>query len=101
QSSAEVSTLSLHDALPIFGNGGKVVSKLAVTGTAPRGRTGTTITFWPDGTIFDETEFRSQTVLERLQVYAFLNKGLEIRFNDERDRKSTRLNSSHRTISYA
>jgi DNA gyrase subunit B len=67
-----------------FGNGGKIVSKLEVVGNAPRGRTGTTITFWPDGTIFDETEFRSQTVVERLQMYAFLNKGLEIRFKDER-----------------
>src|SRR5207302_3984759 len=30
------------------------------------------------------TDFRAQTVLERLQIYAFLNKGLEIRFRDER-----------------
>ena len=30
------------------------------------------------------TEFRAQTVLERLQMMAFLNKGLEIRFVDER-----------------
>jgi DNA gyrase subunit B len=67
-----------------FGNGGKILSKLEVTGKASRGRTGTTITFWPDETIFDETEFRAQTVVERLQMYAFLNKGLEIRFRDDR-----------------
>ena len=54
------------------------------TGHAPRGRTGTTVTFWPDPTIFDEVEFRAQTVTERLQMMAFLNKGLEIRFADER-----------------
>src|SRR5215210_7345419 len=53
-----------------FANGGK----------APRGRTGTTVTFWPDPTIFEDTEFRAQTVLERLQVMAYLNKSLEIRF---------------------
>ena len=49
-------------------------------------RTGTTITFWPDETIFNSEgiEFRAQTVMERLQIYAFLNKGLEIRFRDER-----------------
>jgi DNA gyrase subunit B len=58
--------------------------KLKATGPAPRGRTGTTVTFWPDPTVFDEVEFRAQTVLERLQVMAFLNKGLEIRFADER-----------------
>jgi DNA gyrase subunit B len=67
-----------------FHNGGKVKEKLKVVGKAPRGRSGTTITFWPDETIFDEIEFRAQTVLEHLQMYAFLNAGLEIRFKDER-----------------
>ncbi|MHB1853858.1 MAG: DNA gyrase/topoisomerase IV subunit B [Acidimicrobiales bacterium] len=65
-------------------NGGKPKGKLEVTGDAPRGRTGTTVSFWPDATIFDEVEFRAQTILERLQMYAFLNRGLEIRFRDER-----------------
>ena len=55
------------------------------SGRRPAGRTGTTVTFWPDPTIFAEvTEFRARTVLERLQMMAFLNKGLEIRFHDER-----------------
>jgi DNA gyrase subunit B len=69
-----------------FANGGKVVSKLALVGRAPRGRTGTAITFWPDPAIFSSegTDFRAQTLLERLQIMAFLNKGLEIRFRDER-----------------
>ena len=52
--------------------------------TRPRGRTGTTVTFWPDPTVFETTEFRAQALLERLQMMAFLNKGLEIRFNDQR-----------------
>ncbi len=67
-----------------FEKGGKPTGKLAVTGPAPRGRTGTTISFWPDAAIFEEIEFRAQTVVERLQVMAFLNKGLEIHFVDER-----------------
>jgi DNA gyrase subunit B len=69
-----------------FADGGKPLTKLEVTGNAPRGRTGTTVTFWPDATIFhsEGTEFRAQTLLERLQIMAFLNKGLEIRFKDER-----------------
>ena len=67
-----------------FGDGGVLRTKLHVTGPAPRGRTGTTVSFWPDPTIFDDTEFSSRTILERLQQYAFLNKGLEIRFRDER-----------------
>ena len=67
-----------------FGDGGKLVTKLHVTGKAPRDRTGTTVSFWPDGTIFEETDFHARTILDRLQQYAFLNKGLEIRFRDER-----------------
>ena len=67
-----------------FADGGKPQTKLEVTGPAPGGRTGTTVEFMPDGRIFDETEFRAQTIMERLQIYAFLNAGLEIRFTDER-----------------
>jgi len=67
-----------------FKDGGKPQGKLKVTGPAPRGRTGTTITFTPDPTIFDDVEFRAQTITERLQIMAFLNRGLEIRFVDER-----------------
>ncbi len=67
-----------------FANGGAVQGPMTITGPALRGRTGTTVTFWPDGSIFEETEFRAQTITERLQVMAFLNRGLEIRFSDER-----------------
>jgi DNA gyrase subunit B len=68
-----------------FEHGGNPTGKLEVTGPAPRGRTGTTVSFWPDASIFEEVEFRAQTVIERLQVMAFLNKGLEIQFVDERE----------------
>jgi DNA gyrase subunit B len=68
----------------LFKDGGKPQGKLKETGPAPRGRTGTTITFTPDPSIFEEVEFRAQTVIERLQIKAFLNRGLEIRFVDER-----------------
>jgi DNA gyrase subunit B len=67
-----------------FRDGGKPQGSLKVTGPAPRGRTGTTVTFTPDPTIFEDVEFRAQTVVERLQIMAFLNRGLEIRFTDER-----------------
>ncbi|MEO7837554.1 MAG: DNA topoisomerase subunit B [Acidimicrobiales bacterium] len=70
----------------LFANGGKPQGKLEVIGKAPRGRTGTSVTFWPDPSIFNSegTEFRATTILERLQIYAFLNKGLEVNFRDER-----------------
>jgi DNA gyrase subunit B len=68
----------------VFHDGGKPQGELKVTGAAPGGRTGTTVTFTPDPTIFEDVEFRAQTVLERLQIMAFLNRGLEIRFEDLR-----------------
>ncbi len=67
-----------------FAKGGKVQTKLTVTGDAPRGRTGTTVRFWPDPTIFEEIDFSTRVLLERFQMMAFLNKGLEIRVKDER-----------------
>ncbi len=65
-----------------FAKGGKAQDKLTKTGASKKH--GTTITFWPDATIFEETDFRSQTLIERLREMAFLSKGLEIRFRDER-----------------
>lgn len=68
-----------------FENGGIAKDRLSEIGEAPDNRTGTTVRFWPDPTIFEETRFRSQTLLERLQMMAFLNQGLEIRFRDLRE----------------
>lgn len=79
----EIDRASKHHVIE-FVNGGEPKGGLEVMGDAPRGRTGTTVTFWPDPAIFEEVEFRAQTVTERLQVMAFLNKALEIRFADER-----------------
>ena len=67
-----------------FADGGKIAQKLKVVGEAPRGRSGTTVTFWPDGTMFETHRVLARTILERIQMMAFLNKGLEIRFKDER-----------------
>src|SRR6187402_1793905 len=68
-----------------FAEGGSKRTKLEVVGKAPRDRTGTTVTFWPDAGIFETVEFVSRTMLERFQMMAFLNKALEIRFKDERE----------------
>jgi DNA gyrase subunit B len=71
-----------------YAKGGKPQGKLAPIGsTPPKWRdSGTTVEFWPDPTIFaaEGTEFVARTVLERLQTMAFLNRGLEIVFRDER-----------------
>jgi DNA gyrase subunit B len=45
--------------------------------------TGTTITFLADAEIFTETSYDFNTIRERLQEMAYLNKGLEIKLEDE------------------
>ena len=50
----------------------------------PTDETGTTITFWPDPTIFETTEWDWETLSRRLQEMAFLNRDLEINLVDER-----------------
>ena len=47
-------------------------------------RTGTTVTFWADGGIFETTTYDFETIRARFQQMAFLNKGLTINLVDER-----------------
>jgi len=49
---------------------------------------GTKITFWPDGEIFETTEFSFETLSQRLRELAFLNGGVRIRILDERSEKN-------------
>ncbi|HEX3266405.1 MAG TPA: DNA topoisomerase (ATP-hydrolyzing) subunit B [Gaiellaceae bacterium] len=46
--------------------------------------TGTTITFLPDGDVFEEIEWSTETLVQRLRETAFLTKGLRIILYDER-----------------
>ncbi len=68
-----------------FKDGGQMDDRLEMVGVAPNGRTGTTVRFWPDPSVFDQIEFRAQTLLERFQMMAYLNRGLQISFLDERE----------------
>src|SRR5579862_7282589 len=49
-----------------FADGGHARTKLDDVGPSPGGRTGTSVAFWPDPRVFDEVEFRAETILERL-----------------------------------
>ena len=65
-----------------FSGGGKPEAPLAKGEESDK--TGTTITFWPDGSIFEATDFDYNTLRTRFQQTAFLNKGLRITLTDER-----------------
>jgi DNA gyrase subunit B len=47
-------------------------------------QTGTSITFYPDATIFETVQFKFKTVLEHLRSQAYLTKGLHFAISDER-----------------
>lgn len=68
-----------------FEHGGHPVEPLKEVGDCDPERTGTTVKFKPDGTIFTETtEYKYEILHERLQELAFLNKGLRIILSDTR-----------------
>jgi DNA gyrase subunit B len=50
----------------------------------PCDETGTVITFWADGEIFETTHYDFNTLARRFQEMAFLNKGLALELIDER-----------------
>lgn len=61
---------------------GASLAPLSVIGDADE--TGTTITFMPDTVIFEDINFKYETLEHRLREMAFLNKGVKIIFEDKR-----------------
>ncbi len=87
-----VNALSENLMLEIWRNGstyeqeysrGLPLYPLRVAGKAGR-KTGTKVTFRPDGTIMTATDFNYDILAKRLREMAFLNKGLRIHLTDER-----------------
>ena len=77
-----------------FIDGGNPKTKIQKVGaSASKTKTGTTISFWPDPIIFasEGIEFVARTVLERLQTIAFLNRNLEVIFEDKRKDKKDKV----------
>ncbi len=71
---------------------GKPTGPLQVHGSTSK--RGTRVTFWPDDTIFSVTSFDYDVLVNRLRELAFLNRGITIIFQDERDltRETVRFN---------
>ena len=63
----------------------------------PTEETGTTITFWPDDSVFETTAWNFETLSRRLQEMAFLNRGLAITLTDERP---DHINGEPHVVSY-
>ena len=72
-----------------FENGGHVAVPLKKIGKTTK--SGTTIRFMPDSTIFSTTNFSYTTVCERMQESAFLLKGITIEVIDEEDERSSKF----------
>ena len=64
---------------------GVPLAPLAITGETKK--RGTKITFFPDGEIFETTEFSFDVLSKRLRELAFLNAGVRIKIHDERSEK--------------
>ncbi len=68
-----------------FDDGGKNVSKVEILGDTKK--TGTTVTFKPDPSIFTTTVYQYDTIKTRLRESAFLIKGLKMNLKDRRNNK--------------
>lgn len=69
---------------------GQVIQELRVVGETPK--RGTKITFWPDDEIMSVKEFDYDILAKRLRELAFLNKGINIYFIDERNDEKEDVN---------
>jgi DNA gyrase subunit B len=87
-----VNALSERLDLEIYRNGevytqsyerGKPIADLANTGTTKK--RGTKVTFTPDAEVFETVEFSFDTLAQRLRELAFLNAGVRITLDDERE----------------
>jgi len=87
-----VNALSAHLSAVIMREGkiykqeyekGKPVTAVEVIGKSDK--SGTSVTFKPDGTIFQTTEFNFEILSARLRELAFLNKGILLTIKDERE----------------
>ncbi len=63
---------------------GKSIYPLKIIGDCEPDKTGTTVTFSPDESIFEDTVYDYETLKQRLKEMAFLTKGIRIKLADQR-----------------
>ena len=95
-----VNALSVWLEVKVYSNGniyfqryerGNVMNELKIIGTCDEGKTGTEVTFLPDGKIFEETVYDYSILKTRLREVAFLTKGLKIILRDDREEKKENI----------
>ncbi len=74
---------------------GTPLNEVEVIGKYEGKETGTTVTFFPDDTIFSTTTFDFNYLVTRFREIAFLNAGLKILFSDERDKEKGKKEEFH------
>src|SRR6266542_577717 len=77
---------------------GVPMADLEITGTTKR--RGTKVTFKPDTQVFETTVFSFDTLAQRLRVLAFLNGGIVITLDDERDGKTHKVQYDGGIVSF-
>jgi DNA gyrase subunit B len=77
---------------------GDPTGELEMTGTTQR--RGTKVTFKPDAQIFETTDYSFDTLAQRLRELAFLNGGILITIDDERDGKSHKFQYEGGIVSF-
>ncbi|HEN4640681.1 TPA: DNA topoisomerase IV subunit B [Streptococcus agalactiae] len=74
-----------------FENGGKPVTTLKKIGTAPKSKSGTSVSFIPDQSVFSTIDFKFNTIAERLKESAFLLKNVTLTLTDNRSEEAEHL----------
>lgn len=74
-----------------FENGGKPVTTLKKIGTAPKSKSGTSVSFMPDQSVFSTIDFKFNIVAERLKESAFLLKNVTLTLTDNRSEEAEHL----------
>lgn len=74
-----------------FENSGKPVTTLKKIGTAPKSKSGTSVSFMPDQSVFSTIDFKFNTIAERLKESAFLLKNVTLTLTDNRSEEAEHL----------
>ncbi|KAF1105920.1 DNA topoisomerase IV subunit B [Streptococcus agalactiae] len=74
-----------------FENGGKPVTTLKKIGTAPKSKSGTSVSFMPDQSVFSTIDFKFNIIAERLKESAFLLKNVTLTLTDNRSEEAEHL----------